>query len=69
MGINNKELNERLGGFSDVFTEPEGLPLARIQFHNIHLDLSTPHVSVRLYRQAQFQKDEVERIVQEMLQK
>lgn len=65
--IQEGELNPILNEFCDVFTEPTGLPPARSQFYNITLENLADLVSVRPYRQAQFQKDEIERIVQEML--
>lgn len=63
-----KELDQKLGEFQDIFEEPVGLPPIRDQSNNIHLLSSAPPVSVRPYKQAQFQKDENERIVQDILQ-
>ncbi|KAD4179495.1 hypothetical protein E3N88_28086 [Mikania micrantha] len=54
--------------FSVVFAPPAGLPPSRLQDHGISLQPNTPPVSVRPYRYPHFQKQEIERLVTDMLQ-
>ncbi|XP_062108727.1 uncharacterized protein LOC133819478 [Humulus lupulus] len=54
--------------FDAVFGSPKGLPPSRGREHAIVLKTGTEPVSVRPYRYAQAQKDEIERLVLEMLQ-
>ncbi|KAJ9536073.1 hypothetical protein OSB04_un000758 [Centaurea solstitialis] len=56
-----------LEAFSDVFKMPVGLPPIRSQNHAITLKDGTPPISVRPYRYLHAQKDEIERLVREML--
>ncbi|XP_057775458.1 uncharacterized protein LOC130994433 [Salvia miltiorrhiza] len=53
--------------FADVFTAPTGLPPHRLFDHRIHLDPGSKPINVRPYRYPHFQKSEMERLVQEML--
>lgn len=53
--------------FATVFTAPTGLPPARGHEHAIVLKKGSNPVSVRPYRYPQFQKDEIEKLIKEML--
>ncbi|XP_022013899.1 uncharacterized protein LOC110913370 [Helianthus annuus] len=53
--------------FASVFQPPSKLPPARSQDHAISLILNSSPVSVRPYRYPHFQKNEIERLVAEML--
>jgi len=60
-------IQELLEGYPEVFNEPEGLPHFRSHDHRIlHQDESKP-TCVRPYRYPYYQKEEIERLVQEML--
>ncbi|XP_076934963.1 uncharacterized protein LOC143601442 [Bidens hawaiensis] len=61
------ELQAILIQFTDVFTAPKGLPPIRSQDHHIELLPASKLISVRPYRYPHFQKQEIERLVQEML--
>ncbi|XP_035545952.1 uncharacterized protein LOC118348436 [Juglans regia] len=75
MQVTNKETQNQihpsmqavLQEFSDVFTEPSSLPHVREIDHSIPLREGTEPVNVRPYRYAHYQKDEIEKQVQEML--
>ena len=54
--------------YAELFQEPNHLPPQREIEHRIHLKEGTDTVNVRPYRYAHFQKEEIERQVQEMLQ-
>ncbi|KAD3641337.1 hypothetical protein E3N88_30561 [Mikania micrantha] len=54
--------------FSAMFTAPSGLPPSRLQDHGISLQPDKPPVSVRPYRYPHFQKQEIEKLVTDMLQ-
>ncbi|TYK11164.1 Transposon Ty3-G Gag-Pol polyprotein [Cucumis melo var. makuwa] len=56
-----------LNQFSDVFEWPEKLPPRRSIEHQIHLKEGTNPVNVRPYRYAYHQKEEMEKLVNEML--
>lgn len=60
-------LKELIQEFKDVFQEPKGLPPQRLQEHQIILKEGTSPVSVRPYRYPHFQKNEIERMIKEML--
>lgn len=53
--------------FSDVFTKPSSLPPIREVDHSIPLKEATELVNVRPYQYAHYQKEEIEKQVQEML--
>jgi len=54
-------LEELLATFSDIFTEPTGLPPPRARDHSIVLQPSTPPGAVHPYRYPTAHKDELER--------
>jgi hypothetical protein len=54
--------------FEDVFREPKGLPPPRSHDHAIPLQEGVSPVSVRLYRFPFYQKEEIEKIVRDLLQ-
>lgn len=60
-------LKELIQEFKDVFQEPKGLPPQRLQEHQIIMKEGTSPVSVRPYRYPHFQKNEIERMIKEML--
>lgn len=68
----NKEIPEFLTGVlqkhSVVFEEPVGLPPTRGHEHAIILKEGSDPVGVRPYRYPQTQKDEIERLIHEMLE-
>lgn len=55
-----------LNQFQEVFEKPNTLPLTRVVDHRIPLDPSAKPVSIRPYKYPQFQKIEIERLVEEM---
>ncbi|KAD4981923.1 hypothetical protein E3N88_18594 [Mikania micrantha] len=62
------DLQALLDRFAPVFTAPTGLPPTRTQDHHITLLPNSQPVLVRPYRYPHFQKQEIERLVSEMLQ-
>lgn len=58
---------EVVENFKEVFSEPHGLPPVREKDHAINLKEGTSPVSVRPYRYPQIQKDEIKRMVKDML--
>lgn len=62
------EVESLLSRFSLIFEEPKGLPPQRSHDHVILLKEGAQPVSVRPYRYAYFEKDEIEKIVCELLQ-
>ncbi|KAL4340168.1 hypothetical protein GQ457_08G025660 [Hibiscus cannabinus] len=62
-----EDLANLLTEFDDVFQAPMRLPPARHTDHAIHLEPSSKPVNVRPYRYPHFQKGEVERQVQQLL--
>ncbi|KAF5481387.1 hypothetical protein F2P56_002043, partial [Juglans regia] len=62
-----RDLQELLDQFSEVFQEPKGLPPTRSHDHSIPLVSNAKPISQRPYRYPYFQKDEIERIVEELL--
>lgn len=61
-------MQELLDSFQSLFAVPTGLPPARNRSHRIRLKAGTHAVSVRPYRYAHLQKEELERQCAEMLQ-
>ncbi|GAB2288855.1 hypothetical protein Dimus_038028 [Dionaea muscipula] len=61
------EVQALLDEFKDVFAEPKTLPPPREHDHSIPLVNGATLVNLRPYRLAHFQKDEVEKLVDEML--
>ncbi|GJS62845.1 ty3-gypsy retrotransposon protein [Tanacetum coccineum] len=61
------ELDLVLKHFSEMFEMPEGLPPQRDHEHAIVLKGGTELISVRPYRYPQLQKDEIKRLVREMV--
>lgn len=62
------ELAALLGEFSQVFDVPTGLPPIKGHEHSINLKEGTQHVCERPYRYPNFQKSEIEKIVNELLE-
>ncbi|KAJ0430223.1 putative nucleotidyltransferase, Ribonuclease H [Helianthus annuus] len=62
------DLDKVLAEFTDVFQPPTGLPPSRNQDHRIQLLPYSNPVSVKPYRYPHFQKQEIERLVADMLQ-
>ena len=54
--------------YASIFENPTTLPLFRETDHQIHLKHDVAPVNVKPYRYPQFQKIEMENLVQEMLQ-
>jgi hypothetical protein len=54
-------LEELLGEYGDIFTEPQGLPPPRSRNHSITLVPGVPPVAVRPYHYPVLHKDELER--------
>ncbi|XP_072084427.1 uncharacterized protein [Arachis hypogaea] len=65
---NDDEVQQILKNFLGVFEEPIQLPPLRMVNHSIHLVLKNAPMSVRPYKYLHFQKVEMERLVDEMLQ-
>ncbi|KAH9680855.1 hypothetical protein KPL71_026714 [Citrus sinensis] len=63
----NDDFRFLLTEFRDVFETPIGLPPSRSQDHQIPLQPGTGPICVRPYRYPHFQKQEIERLVEEML--
>lgn len=62
------QLQEVVDMFGPVFNMPSGLPPLRSKQHHITLKNGSNPVSVRPYRYPQIQKEEIERLVADMLQ-
>ncbi|KAL4301787.1 hypothetical protein GQ457_10G024180 [Hibiscus cannabinus] len=60
-------LEKLLADYEDVFMEPTGLPPERGHDHKIPLLDETAVVKIKLYRYPAYQKNEIEKLVQEML--
>jgi hypothetical protein len=61
------EVEGLLDSFVDIFAEPKGLPPNRTHDHAITLESDAQPVRVRPYRYPYFQKEEIEKIVGELL--
>ncbi|XP_028754553.1 uncharacterized protein LOC114714022 [Neltuma alba] len=61
------DMKEVIANYSDVFAVPHGLPPERSREHSIDLLPGTSPVKVRPYRYPVSQKDEIERMVEELL--
>lgn len=62
-----REIRETVNQFEKVFQQPQGLPPQRGHEHTIVLKQGSNPVSVHPYRYPQNQKDEIERLIREML--
>jgi hypothetical protein len=62
-----KMLEKLLQRYADVFQEPIELPPHRAHGHSILLQVGIQAVSVSPYRYPYYQKEEIERIVKELL--
>lgn len=62
------EMQQLLSQFADIYQKPTQLPPHRDIEHHINLKDETDPVNVRPYRYAYFQKAEIEKQVQDMLQ-
>jgi hypothetical protein len=56
-----------LEGFKGIFHEPSGLPPTRSHDHKILLTAGTLPTCVRPYKYPYYQKEEIEKLVKEML--
>ncbi|XP_041009343.1 uncharacterized protein LOC121253391 [Juglans microcarpa x Juglans regia] len=61
-------IQHQLNQYPDIFATPKGLPPTRSHDHTITLQPGTNPISVRLYQYPYFQKDEIEKIVKELLE-
>lgn len=64
---NPPAVDELLEHYEDVFSEPKRLPPHREIDHHIHLKDEQKPINVRPYRYAYAQKEEIEKMVKEML--
>ena len=62
------EMQPILDQYSEVFNEPKGLPPRRSHDHQIQLHAAAKTTSSRPYRYPYYQKEEIEKLVKEMLQ-
>ncbi|GMI81659.1 hypothetical protein HRI_001835200 [Hibiscus trionum] len=67
LGVEQEEMQKLLDEFKMVFEATNGLPPERKSDHSIHLFPTSKPVNVRPYRYPHFQKGEIERQVQCML--
>ncbi|KAI5438608.1 hypothetical protein KIW84_024370 [Lathyrus oleraceus] len=63
----SSDLQSLLASFMDVFGEPKGLPPPREQDHTIPLLEGSNPVKVRPYRYSHCQKEQIEKMVKDML--
>lgn len=66
--VPQKKIQTLLKSFASVFQMPSGLPPVRSREHAITLQAGTSPINVRPYRYSHLQKNEIEKLVQEMLQ-
>lgn len=64
----SKEVKKILREFGSVFQMPQGLPPKRNREQAITLQSGTYPINIRPYRYSHIQKDEIEKLVKEMLQ-
>ncbi|XP_020962930.1 uncharacterized protein LOC107607991 isoform X2 [Arachis ipaensis] len=64
----SSETTELLSQFDDLFQSPSGLPPQRSHDHAIVLKENSDIPNIRLYRYPHYQKEEMEKIIEEMLQ-
>ncbi|KAG9444941.1 hypothetical protein H6P81_016281 [Aristolochia fimbriata] len=62
-----EELSSILEEYADIFSKTQGLPPSRARDHAIHLIPNAHPVNVKPYRYPHFQKQEMEKLVVEML--
>ena len=62
------EVQQLLKRYAKAFEEPTQLPPHRSVDHHIHLEAGAQLVSIRPYKYPQFQKEKIEKLVEEMLQ-
>lgn len=67
--VPNKRIQSLLKSFAGVFQMPHGLPPVRSREHAITLQEGTSPINIRPYRYSHLQKNEIEKLVQEMLQR
>ncbi|TYK03261.1 peroxidase 64 [Cucumis melo var. makuwa] len=65
--LSNGPINSVISQFQDVFEWPEKLPPRREIEHHIHMKKGTNPINVRPYRYGFHQKEEMEKLVKEML--
>nr|XP_017233486.1 PREDICTED: uncharacterized protein LOC108207560 [Daucus carota subsp. sativus] len=65
---NKEQLHHLLQEYSDIFKAPEGLPPERQIEHSIDLKEGSQPFSIRPYRNSYNQKNEIEKLVAEMLE-
>ena len=63
----SSSITQLLAEYQNIFEVPMGLPPPRSKEHSIILQPGTSPISVRPYRYPQLQKNEIERLVAEML--
>lgn len=63
----NSRIYEIVNENPEIFDDPHGLPPHRDSDHFIHLQPNSVPVNVRPYRYPQFQKEEIEKLVKELL--
>lgn len=68
MNTTSTELQAILGHYKSVFREPKTLPPMSNHEHRIIMQQGTNPISVRPYRYPHFQKNEIEKIVDELLE-
>jgi hypothetical protein len=67
LGVDSPDLQLLLEKFQDIFAEPQGLPPMRSHDHKIPLIQGSSPVNVRPYRFPYYQKNEIEKIVLDLL--
>lgn len=66
--VPSRGVKQILKEFEEVFNMPQGLPPKRNREHAITLQSGTSPINIRPYRYSHIQKDEIEKLVREMLQ-